>query len=219
MKNIKKAVKMYLKIAFNPFFTTLGVVFLSCGMIFFLVVDPQGEKNFFSMLITMSFFSKFIGIGLILISGMFSLTGNKFFASLTFAKQLYVRVHVFASIGITLIIDIICTVVASICWSESDFVNLLIILPIGSTMICAPLSTIGKKRISLWGFIGWLFFMIVNLTPSFIMNKMYIDLPVSTAIVIAVLIYIFGIGITVLLNHIWWKNCDHVIPRKAVPIR
>ena len=218
MNNIKKAVKMYLKIAFNPFFTTLGVVLLSCGMIFFLVVDPQGEKNFFSMLITMSFSSKFIGIGLILISGMFSLTGNKFFASLTFAKQLYVRVHVFASIGITLIIDIICTVVASICWSESDFVNLLIILPIGSTMIYAPLSTIGKKRISLWGFIGWLFFMIVNLTPSFIMNKMYIDLPVSTAIVIAVLIYIFGIGITVLLNHIWWKHRDHVIPRKAVPI-
>lgn len=218
MKNIKKAVKMYLKIAFNPFFTTLGVVFLSCGMIFFLVVDPQGEKNFFPMLITMSFFSKFIGIGLILISGMFSLTGNKFFASLTFAKQLYVRVHVFASIGITLIIDIICTVVASICWSESDFVNLLIILPIGSTMIYAPLSTIGKKRISLWGFIGWLFFMIVNLTPSFIMNKMYIDLPVSTAIVIAVLIYIFGIGITVLLNHFWWKHCDHVNAKKTVAI-
>ena len=218
MKNIKKAVKMYLKIAFNPFFTTLGVVLLSCGMIFFLVVDPQGENNFFSMLITMSFSSKFIGIGLILISGMFSLTGNKFFASLTFAKQLYVRVHVFASIGITLIIDIICTVVASICWSESDFVNLLIILPIGSTMIYAPLSTIGKKRISLWGFIGWLFFMIVNLTPSFIMNKMYIDLPVSTAIVIAVLIYIFGIGITVLLNHIWWKHCDHVNAKKTVAI-
>ncbi len=218
MKNIKKAVKMYLKIAFNPFFTTFGVVFLSCGMIFFLVVDPQGEKNFFSMLITMSFSSKFIGIGLILVSGMLSLTGNKFFASLTFAKQLYVRVHVFASIGITLIIDIICTVVASICWSESDFVNLLIILPIGSTMIYAPLSTTGKKRISIWGFIGWLFFMIVNLTPSFIMNKMYIDLPVSTAIVIAVLIYIFGIGITVLLNHVWWKNCDHVNAKKTVAI-
>ena len=218
MNSIKKAVKMYLKIAFNPFFTTLGVVFLSCGMIFFLVVDPQGDKNFFSMLITMSFSSKFIGIGLILISGMFSLTGNKFFASLPFAKQLYVRVHVFASLGITLFIDIICIVIALLRWPESDFVNLLIILPIGSTMICAPLSTTGKKRISIWGFIGWLSFMIVNLTPSFIMNKMYIDLPVSTVIVIAVLIYIFGIGITVLLNHIWWKHCDHVIPRKEVTI-
>ena len=146
------------------------------------------------------------------------MTGNKFFASLPFAKKLYVRVHVFASIGITLFIDIICIVIASLRWPERDFVNLLIILPIGSTMICATLSTTGKKRISIWGFIGWLSFMIVNLTPSFIMNKMYIDLPVSTVIVIAVLIYIFGIGITVLLNHIWWKHCDHVIPRKEVTI-
>jgi hypothetical protein len=50
------------------------------------------------------------------------------------------------------------------------------------------------------------------------MNKMYIDLPVSTAIVIAVLIYIFGIGITVLINHVWWKNCDHVNAKKTVAI-
>ena len=225
MKNIRKAIRLYLKISINPWLLSFGVLMLACVLAFIITVDPQLEnetpKGFLPVLITMTFTLKLFGIGVIQFPGILSLAGNKVFASLPFAKELYMKVHLFASIGMTLIFDLMIIGFASLRWAESDFVNLLIILPASSIPVFTVFSTLGKQKISILALIGYLLFMIVTITPSTVLNKLSfgVDLSVGIAAVIGTLIYIVGIVITVLLNRFWWKHCNHVNARKTVIVR
>ena len=217
MNNIKKAIKMYHKIVFSPLFTSCGLFMLALVLLIFLTIDPA-EKNSWRTLISTTCATKFFGIYMLLLFGTSSMMGSKFFASLPFSKELFMKVHLLAVIGVALVFDILVIVITSFRWPENDFVNLLILLPIGSFMVNVVLSTIGKQKIGLLGLIGFLYAFIAGCLPLALRELLYIDLSVSTAAVIGALIYIVGFTITFLLNHFWWKHCDHVNTKKTVAI-
>ena len=217
MNNIKKAVKMYLKITIRPFFTSCGLFMLALELLFFLTVDPT-ERNLWRVMIIMSCSTKFFGIYTLLFFGTVSMTGNKFFASLPFSKELFMKVHLLAVIGVALVFDILIIVITSFRWPENDFVNLLILLPVSSFMVNMSISTTGKQKIGILSLIGFIFVMLAACVPLSLWDLLCIDLSVSTAVVIGALIYIVGFAITLLLNHFWWKHCDHVNAKKTVAI-
>lgn len=216
MNNIKKAVKMYLKITFKPVFLICGMIMLAMVLCIFVFTDPS-EKDLWKKLIMTMCNLKFFGIYNIQF-GIFSITGNKFFASLPFSKELYMRVHLFSSIGITFLFDIIIIAITSFRWPEGEFMNLLILLPIGSFMVNMTISTIGKQKIGILSLIGFVFVMLAACVPSSLRDILCIDSSVSTAAVIGALIYIVGFAITLLLNLFWWKHCDHVNAKRTVTI-
>lgn len=217
MNNIKKAVKMYLKITFKPVFLICGMIMLAMVLCIFVFVDPS-EKDLWRKLIMTMCTLKFFGIYNIQFFGIFSITGNKFFASLPFSKELYMRVHLFSSIGITFLFDIIIIAITSFRWPENDFVNLLILLPVSSFMVNMTISTTGKQKIGILSLIGFIFVMLAACVPSSLRDILCIDSSVSTAAIIGALIYIVGFAITLLLNLFWWKHCDHVNAKKTVAI-
>lgn len=217
MNNIKKAVKMYLKITIRPFFTSCGLFMLALELLFFLTVDPT-ERNLWRVMIIMSCSTKFFGIYTLLFFGTVSMTGNKFFASLPFSKELFMKVHLLAVIGVAFVIDILIFVITAFRWPEGEFMNLLILLPIGSFMVNMTISTIGKQKIGILSLIGFIFVLIAACFPLSLLDILCIDSSVSTAAVIGALIYIVGFAITLLLNLFWWKHCDHVNAKKTVTI-
>ena len=216
MNNIKKAVKMYLKITFKPVFLICGMIMLAMVLCIFVFTDPS-EKDLWKKLIMTMCNLKFFGIYNIQF-GIFSITGNKFFASLPFSKELYMRVHLFSSIGITFLFDIIIIAITSFRWPEGEFMNLLILLPIGSFMVNMTISTTGKQKIAILSLIGFIFALLAACVPSLLLDILCIDSSVSTAAVIGALIYIVGFAITLLLNLFWWKHCDHVNAKRTVTI-
>lgn len=217
MNNIKKAVKMYLKITINPLFMSCGLFMLVLALVTFMFLDPT-DKGFGRTLITTTCGLKFYGIYMLLLFGNYSMIGNRFLASLPFSKELYMKVHLYAVIGISLVIDILIFVITAFRWPEGEFMNLLMLLPIGSFMVNITISTTGKQKIGLLGLIGFLYAFIAGCLPLALRELLYIDLSVSTAAVIGALIYIVGFTITFLFNHFWWKHCDHVNAKKTVAI-
>ncbi len=217
MNNIKKAVKMYLKITIRPFFTSCGLFMLALVLLFFLTVDPT-ERNLWRLMIIMSCSNKLFGIYTLLFFGTVSMTGNKFFASLPFSKELFMKVHLLAVIGVAFVIDILIFVITAFRWPEGEFMNLLILLPIGSFMVNMTISTIGKQKIGILSLLGFIFVLLVACFPLSLLDILCIDSSVSTAAVIGALIYIVGFAITLLLNLFWWKHCDHVNAKRTVTI-
>ena len=217
MNNIKKAVKMYLKITINPLFVSCGLFMLVLALVTFMFLDPT-DKGFGRTLITTTCCSKFYGIYMLLLFGNYSMMGNRFLASLPFSKELYMKVHLYAVIGISLVIDILIFVITAFRWPEGEFMNLLILLPIGSFMVNMTISTTGKQKIAILSLIGFIFALLAACVPSLLLDILCIDSSVSTAAVIGALIYIVGFAITLLLNLFWWKHCDHVNAKKTVAI-
>ena len=144
--------------------------------------------------------------------------GNRFLASLPFSKELYMKVHLYAVIGISLVIDILIFVITAFRWPEGEFMNLLILLPIGSFMVNMTVSTTGKQKIGILSLIGFIFALLAACVPLSLWDLLCIDLSFSTAAVIGALIYIVGFAITLLLNLFWWKHCDHVNAKRTVTI-
>ncbi len=217
MNNIKKAVKMYLKITINPLYMSCGLFMLVLALVTFMFLDPT-EKGFGRTLISTTCCLKFYGIYMLLLFGTNSMIGNRFLASLPFSKELYMKVHLYAVIGISLVIDILIFVITAFRWPEGEFMNLLMLLPIGSFMVNVVLSTIGKQKIGILALIGFVFTCIAAFAPSALQDLLCMDLVYTTAAIIGALIYIVGFAITLLLNLFWWKHCDHVNAKRTVII-
>ena len=210
MKNFGKALKLYLKISFNPLLTIFGTVIIVAMMIA-AVTSPEtpDSDDYMSMVGSVGFGQ--IGIVVILLMGTVSITRSRFYSSTPFAKTFITVVPLFCTVVAALIYDIIMITIAALCWCEQGLSDLLIIAPINSFIIGLAVACAGKPKLECLYIIPF----VVLAWESIVLKNISVTahgfgLPVPVSAVIGVLIFAAGIAVTLAIMNIWWKKCDHI---------
>ena len=209
MKNIGKALKLYLKITFNPFVVAF-CVFIMVAILVAAAVSPESPdgKDYMKMIGAVGF-RQISVLGFCILGGT-TMTRNKWFASLPFAKTLFTVIPVLVSSVISLIYYIAAVIVAVLFWEPAALSDLLIFDPINSAVMCLAVSGIGKPKLE-WIYFICILFMGTQqfILPNISLTAHGLGLPLPTAGIIGALIYIAGIALSLLITNIWWKSCDH----------
>lgn len=213
MKNIGKALKLYLKITFNPVIVIFCVI-ITGGILLAAALSPETPdgEDYMNMIGAVGF--RQIAILAFCTLGSTTMSRNKWFASLPYAKTLFTVIPALISSVISLIYYIGAVAVAAIFWVPAAVSDLLIFDPLNSAMMCLAVSAIGKPKLE------WIFFVCILfigtqqiVLPHISVTAHGLGLPVPTAAVIGGLIYIAGIALSLVITNIWWKNCDHTYRR------
>lgn len=210
MKNFGKALKLYLKISFNPLLTIFGTGIIVAMMISVAAFPETPDSDDYMSMIGSAGFGQ-IGIVVILLMGTVSITRSRFYSSTPFAKTFITVVPLFCTAVAALIYDIIAITIAALCWCEQGLSDLLIIAPINSFIICLAVSCAGKPKLECLYIIPF----VVLAWENIFLNNISVTahgfgLPVPVSAVIGVLIFAAGIAVTLLILNIWWKKCDHI---------
>ena len=209
MKNLVKALKLYLKISFNPIVSTFGILIM-VALLIAGVLSPETpeSEDYMSMAVSAGFVQ--IGIAAVFLTGSVSMARNKCYASLPFAKALYTAAPAVASGAVALIYDVAAVTVAALCWSERGLSDILDIAPLNSFMICLAVACIGKQKLE-WVYLICVMFLAFEeaVLPNISLTAHGLGLPLTVSAVIGALIFVLGMGLTLVITDIWWKNCDH----------
>ncbi len=213
MKNFGKALKLYLKVIFNPITSVLGV-FIMGALLIMAAVSPETPESddYMSMLGSVGFGQ--FGIAVFCLMGNVSGLRYKYYAALPFAKTLITVVPTVCAAIASLIYDGIAITIAAFCWCEQALSDILIIAPINSFIICLAVACVGKPKLELLYLIP-MFVMAMEtiVLPHISLTAHGFGLPAFTSAVIGVLIFISGIALTLLIMNNWWKKCDHIYRR------
>ena len=209
MKSIGKALKLYLKITFNPIVAAFGI-FIMIALLIAAAVSPEApdSEGYMSMIGSVGFGQ--IGIAAFCLFGSITMSRNKWFASLPFAKVLFTVIPVIVSSVISLIYYNAAITIAALCWEQTALSDLLIFVPINSAVMCLAVSAIGKPKLE-WIYLICVLFLGTQqaVLPNISATAHGLGLQVLTAGIIGGLIYIAGIAISLLITALWWKKCDH----------
>ena len=209
MKNFGKALKLYLKISFNPIVSAFGVLIMF-ALLIAAAVSPEtpDSEDYMSMIASVGFGQ--IGIAVFCLFGSITMSRNKWFASLPFAKTLFTVVPLVIAAVMSLIYYNAAVTVAVFCWERAALSDLLVFLPIDSVVIWLAVSAIGKPKLE------WIYLICVLslgtqqvALPNISATMHGLGLSVTAAGIIGGLIFIAGIALTLLITTLWWKNCDH----------
>ena len=209
MKNFGKALKMYLKILFNPLLTLLGLIIIVAVTVAAAVSpDTPDSDEYMSMIGSVGFGQ--IGIVVLFIEAV-SVTRSRFYVSLPYAKTLFTVVPVVCTAAAAFIYDIIALAIAALFWCEQGLSDLLIIAPINSFVICLAVSCSGKPKLE-WLYILMFVFLASEqfVLPNISATAHGFGLPAAVSAVISVLVFISGTALTLLITSIWWKKCDRI---------
>ena len=210
MKNFGKALKLYLKVLFNPLLTLFSAVII-VGILIAAVHEPEvPESDEYMSMIAATAIGQ-IGIVVFCLYGTISVTRCKFYSSLPFAKTLFTIVPMVFTAFMSLIYDLIIIMIAALCWTPQALADILIAAPVGSLMVILGVSCSGKPKLE------WLYIMpfLILCTLQFVLPNISatmhgFGLPVITSAVIGALIFAAEIAVTLVVMNIWWKKCDHV---------
>ena len=210
MKNFGKALKLYLKVIFNPITAALGI-FIMGALLIMAAVSPEtpDSDDYMSMLGSVGFGQ--FGIVVLCLMGSVSGLRYKYYAALPFAKTLITVVPTVCAAVAALIYDIVAVTIASFCWCEQALSDILMIAPINSFIICIAVACVGKPKLEILYLIP-MFVMAMEtiVLPRISLTAHGFGLPVPVSAVIGVLIFISGVALTLLIMSIWWKKCDHI---------
>ena len=213
MKNFVKALKLYLKVIFNPITTVLGV-FIMAVLLIMAAVSPEtpDSEDYMSMLGSVGFGQ--FGIAVFCLMGSVSGLRYKYYAALPFAKTLVTVVPVACAATASLIYDCIAITIAAFCWCEQALSDILIIAPINSFIICLAVACVGKPKLEIFYLIP-MFVMAMEtvVLPHVGLTAHGFGLPVVISGFIGILIFIFGVALTLTIMDLWWKKCDHIYRR------
>ena len=219
MKNFGKALKLYLKVSFNPIVSAFGI-FIMVGVVAAAVFSPESPENedYMSMIAAAGFAQ--IGVGIFFIAGGPSMARNKYYISLPFAKMLFTVIPAVTAAVMSLIYDNVIFAVAAFCWQEQALADIMIIAPVNSFMVCLAVSCMGKPKLEPLYIIPMIILATEHLVlPNISAAAHGFGLPVVTSAVIGFLIFIAGAAVTLLIMNIWWRNSDRVYRRTDIPVQ
>ena len=218
MKNFGKALKLYLKVSFNPLLALLSAVII-VGVMIAAVLEPEIPESDEYMSMIAAAATGQIGIVVFCLGGTISIIRGKFYSSLPFAKTLFTVVPTVFTAGLSLIYDLIIITIAALCWVPQALADIMIAAPVGSLMVILGVSCSGKSKLE------WLYILpfFILCTMQFILSKISVTmhgfgLPVITSAIIGALIFAAEIAVTLVIMNIWWKKCDHTYRMKCGPL-
>ena len=210
MKNSGKALKLYLKVIFNPITTVFGV-FIMGALLIMAALSPEtpDSDDYMSMLGSVGFGQ--FGIAVFCLMGSVSGLRYKYYAALPFAKTLLTVVPTVFAAACALIYDCIAVTIAAFCWDEQALSDILVIAPINSFIICLAVACIGKPKLEPLYLIPMLVMAMETVVlPHISFTAHGFGLPVVISGFIGILIFIFGVALTLAIMDLWWKKCDHI---------
>ena len=210
MKNFGKALKLYLKVLFNPLLTLFSAVII-VGILIAAVHEPEVPESdeYMSMIGSVGFGQ--IGIAVFCLFGSITISRNKWFASMPFAKTLFTVIPVIVSSVISLIYYNAAVTIAALCWEQQALSDLLIFVPINSAVMCLAISAIGKPKLE-WIYLICILFLGTQqfVLPNISATKHGFGLPLVISAFIGLMIFIVGIAVSLFISDTWWRKCDHV---------
>ena len=210
MKNIGKALKLYLKITFNPIVAAFGI-FIMAGLLTAAAVYPEtpDSEDYMNMIGAVGFGQ--ISSLIFFLFGSIAMSRNKYFSSLPYAKQLFTVIPTLAAAAVSLIYYAAAVTIAALCWEPAGLSDLLVFLPLNSIAICLAVSAIGKPKLE-WVYLICILFLGTEqvVFPNISLTAHGLGLPMLVAGITGGLIYIAGIALTLFITNLWWKNCDHI---------
>lgn len=210
---MKKAMKLYMKLAFSPILTIMGLLF-STALIIAAAKEPaqRGTHDYASMMGSMIF--GHIGVMLMVANVPFLTSTSKLFLSMPCAKELYTTVPVIAASFLGIIFDSISAAAAMQTWSGPVY-DLIVINALGTVVITFIITSLGKKsRFSTLIFaVSYVVLFLSGVAlpkVAFVRNGMIPDTASGPALCAAVTlaVYILGIAGTLLYARHWWNSSD-----------
>ena len=213
MKNMKKAMKLYMKLAYSPILAIMGLLF-STALIAAAAKEPaqRGTHDYASMLGSIIF--GHIGVMLMVANVPFRTSQCKSLMAVPCAKELFTTVPVIAASFLGIIFDSISAAAAMLTWSEPIY-DLIVINALGTVVITFIATSLGKKsRFSTLIFaVSYVVLFLSGVAlpkVAFVRNGMIPDTASGPALCAAVTlaVYILGIAGTFLYARHWWSSSD-----------
>lgn len=210
---MKKAMKLYMKLAFSPILIIMGLLF-STALIAASAKEPaqRGTHDYASMMGSMIF--GHIGVMLMVAKVPFLTSTSKLFLSMPCAKELYTTVPVIAASFLGIIFDSISAAAAMQTWSGPVY-DLIVINALGTVVITFIATILGKKsRFSTLIFaVSYVVLFLSGVAlpkVAFVRNGMIPDTASGPALCAAVTlaVYILGIAGSFLYARHWWNSSD-----------
>ena len=207
MSDLKRAMRIYLKLASN-IIIIICAAFMLIGFSLGVLLDPakKGSTDYGSMLFsmyTLHIGTALIGINVGLITGT-----NKYFASLPFAKKLYIDVPLLCGSMICAVYDLIISFCACYRGGTELMSDILVFTALGSMMSMIVTAVSGKKKFMiLSGLMMCSMFFFMMLSKTGVIDN-GLDLPLWAAFIIFAGVYAAAILISYLLLIWWWKTSN-----------
>ncbi|MCR5829796.1 MAG: hypothetical protein K6F93_05515 [Lachnospiraceae bacterium] len=212
MKNLKKALEFYLKISSNSTLICIGMIFLALGPAMLLSID---ERDQILYVLPISLVPK-IGILFMLLQKTLHFSKSKACVSLPFSKELYTIIPTVVSASFTLIYDITLIILHITFKPQIPVSNFIVMSALGSFVIFLMHSTIRKPVLHSVYSIAWIIVIGSTTFSNLHMNLPLPNLSLGASIITGIMIYIAGIGATILIQRIWWKKCNHIFDYNSV---
>lgn len=210
---MKKAMKLYMKLAFSPILIIMGLLF-STALIAASAKEPaqRGTHDYASMMGSMIF--GHIGVMLMVAKVPFLTSTSKLFLSMPCAKELYTTVPVIAASFLGIIFDSISAAAAMQTWSGPVY-DLIVINALGTVVITFIATILGKKsRFSTLIFaVSYVVLFLSGVAlpkVAFVRNGMIPDTASGPALCAAVTLAVYALGIagSFLYARHWWNSSD-----------
>jgi len=208
--NMKKAIKTYLRLTFNPIMTIIALIFAAVLMVA-AVKEPAepGSEDYMSMVGAIGF--GHIGILLFMLVGAMKTTQNKFFLSLPFAKDLITTAPVILCGAMGLVFDLTAGLITHFCWNGIPNDDVIIVNAANTILMTMIVCFISKNSYNVLKFILYMgYFLqgiflpkIPGLSDGIFGGEAGHSL---AACLLAAVIYIAGLGVTHLLLRKWWNS-------------
>lgn len=207
MKEFLKAYKLFWKVSFSPvmFF---GFAFFYCIGLACIAVSPEktGSQDFFSALGAIDICHIFIFCSFLI--GVMYTKSSKFFTSTRGAKMLYTVAPVVATLTLGLIYDIIVNIAVYLAWEKSALPVFIISNAVSTVLMCVLASTANIPKIGNVKFPICFLIFFAPMALGKLLYKLTLDMTISQSVITAVVIYIVGVSLIILLMNLWWKNRD-----------
>lgn len=205
MKKFFKAYKLYMKTSFSPIMT-IFCSFMCIGLFFAAFASPEksSSKEYLAMIGVIGMGHLFIFLNFIM--GIFSTRNYKFFMSTESAKKLYTVVPMVSTLTVCLIYDIIMYVIAYFAWDSAGKSDILIVNALGTFFACLTASSSYMSKLEAVSIIGYFFMTFQSVLYKAIGLNGGFGLEQGTAAIIAIIIYIAGISLNVIMMELWWNK-------------
>lgn len=215
MSKIKRAIRLYIKTAANPFLIGFSLLMMF-GMSLVFLVDPApvGSKEYLSMLEAVQMGN--IGSVCLIVFTNLKIQQNKFYSSCSCAKDLYVYGPVFVAALLNVLYNTVLAVSAYINLGTAGLADLLIFNTMSSALLIIICGCHGKKGvpfislIQTAAYLAFILFPIVLKSALNLQNvlEVVLGLPLIAAVIINLGGYILAVTVTVAIEKYWWKKGD-----------
>ncbi len=209
MKNLIKAMKLYITATIHPVTTTvIGFMLVILMPILFITNTVEADNEDYSLMLWSVGFVGHMGVYITLYLGQYKTLQNKFYISSSCAKHIFITVPLIISFVLNVCYDLVCTVLAAIVLGESGLSDAIIYFSlIGGIMFLITTLT-NKKNMKVIIIIPVLGIMLINYVA---INNLLINgfgMSVMMSVAIAVIVYAVSIVAALLTLNIWWKMGD-----------